>query len=147
MKNFYIELFQYSNHYNQMLGDLILKYRECVTEKTILLYNHILNAHEIWNYRIRKIPPPVSVWEVRPLESLKAIDHANFEETLSILENLDLSETIAYKTMRGDAFSNKVSDILFHAVNHSTYHRAQIATELKQQGIEPITTDYIFYKR
>ena len=48
---------------------------------------------------------------------------------------------------KGETFSNKIKDILFHIINHSTYHRAQIATDLKQNGIEPINTDYIFYKR
>lgn len=43
--------------------------------------------------------------------------------------------------------SPKIKDIMFHIVNHSTYHRAQIATELKDHGIEPLKTDYILYKR
>ena len=147
MKDFYIDLFQYSNHYNQLLYALIIENKERVTEKTILLFNHILNAHEIWNYRIKKMQPPASVWEIRPLESLNVIDNANFNDTLSILDNSDLNEIIDYKTSKGDGFSNKIADVLFHTVNHSTYHRAQIATELKQQGIAPLTTDYIFYKR
>ena len=37
--------------------------------------------------------------------------------------------------------------MLFHFVNHSTYHRGQIASNLKEHGIEPLVTDYIFYKR
>ncbi|WP_185211767.1 DinB family protein [Sphingobacterium mizutaii] len=35
---------------------------------------------------------------------------------------------------------------MFHIINHSNYHRAQIATELRKQEIEPIQTDYIKYK-
>lgn len=147
IKDFYKDLFQYSNHYNQLLADLIVGNRTIVTEKAIQLFNHILNAHQIWNYRIRRIQPLISVWEIQPLEGLKSIDKTNFEDTLSILENFDLNDSIDYQTTKGDAFTNKISNILFHVVNHSTYHRAQIATEFKQCGIAPINTDFILYKR
>ncbi|WP_111881753.1 DinB family protein [Aequorivita sp. CIP111184] len=32
-------------------------------------------------------------------------------------------------------------------INHSTYHRVQIINQLKEDGLKPIETDYIFYKR
>lgn len=54
---------------------------------------------------------------------------------------------IGYKTSKGDAFQNTVKDILFHIINHSTYHRGQIAANCKEYGIEPLMSDYIFYKR
>jgi uncharacterized damage-inducible protein DinB len=36
---------------------------------------------------------------------------------------------------------------MIHLVNHSTYHRAQIATLLRQGGLEPVNTDFITYDR
>jgi uncharacterized damage-inducible protein DinB len=36
---------------------------------------------------------------------------------------------------------------MIHLVNHSTYHRAQIAILLRQQGFEPVNTDFITYDR
>ncbi|QLH28398.1 MAG: hypothetical protein HWD63_02710 [Candidatus Parvibacillus calidus] len=39
-----------------------------------------------------------------------------------------------------------MKDIIFHIINHSTYHRGQIAMEFRQSGLEPLNTDYIFYK-
>ncbi|WP_081413715.1 DinB family protein [Eisenibacter elegans] len=35
---------------------------------------------------------------------------------------------------------NSAQEVFFHIINNSTYHRAQIATELKQQGINPLAT-------
>ena len=35
--------------------------------------------------------------------------------------------------------------VLRHVVNHSTYHRGQVASKLKRLGIEPPATDYIFW--
>jgi uncharacterized damage-inducible protein DinB len=45
------------------------------------------------------------------------------------------------------AFSNDIKSIIFHVINHSTYHRGQIASEFKQNGLDPMVTDYILYKR
>lgn len=57
------------------------------------------------------------------------------------------SEIIEYKNSTGKTFQNSRYDILIHVLNHGTYHRAQIATELRGHGIEPINTDYITYMR
>ncbi|MFC3356180.1 DinB family protein [Sphingobacterium zeae] len=34
------------------------------------------------------------------------------------------------------AFHNKVNDILLHVFNHGTYHRAQIASEMRRNSVE-----------
>lgn len=44
-------------------------------------------------------------------------------------------------------FTNTIGDILFHIVNHSTYHRGQIASDFRESDIEPLNTDYIMFKR
>jgi len=35
--------------------------------------------------------------------------------------------------------------VLRHVVNHSTYHRGQVAAKLKRLGAEPPATDMIFW--
>ena len=35
--------------------------------------------------------------------------------------------------------------VLRHIVNHSTYHRGQVASKLKRFGIEPPNTDFFFW--
>lgn len=86
-------------------------------------------------------------WEIHSIQDLKNIDKANYEQTLQILDAIDLNETINYSNIKGQAFSNCIRDIFFHVINHSTYHRGQIATEFKQHGLELMVTDYIFYKQ
>src|SRR5690606_13785015 len=71
----------------------------------------------------------------------------NYESTLLILETLDLNAKFHYKTTTGIAFNDTIRDTLFHVINHSTYHRGQIAMEFSQHGLEPLATDFIFYKR
>lgn len=53
-----------------------------------------------------------------------------------------------FNDMKGNSHSVKVCDIIQHAMNHSTFHRGQIVTMLRQLGIkEIIQTDYIAYIR
>jgi uncharacterized damage-inducible protein DinB len=35
--------------------------------------------------------------------------------------------------------------VLRHIVNHSTYHRGQVASKLKRLGIEQPATDFVFW--
>lgn len=140
------DLFEYNNDSNVRLLDLLLTNKENLPEKSITLINHIINAHEIWNARILNYPS-VGVWDVRPFDELHSIHQNNHLNTIKILFKYDLSHVITYSNSKGEVFENSVRDILIHVINHSTYHRAQIATDLKLHGITPINTDYIFYKR
>ena len=78
---------------------------------------------------------------------LKHINFTNYQNSLRIVEEYDFDERIRYTTSRGETFESTVRDILFHAINHSTYHRGQIASDFKLHGMTPLITDYIFYKR
>lgn len=145
--DFFKEAFEYNYHFNKELIQLFENNEQIIPEKSIKLLNHLIDAQQIWNERILGQQPSVSVWEIRPLESLKKHNETNYSNSLSILNTIELSRKIEYKNSKGEVFSNSVQDILFHAINHSTYHRAQIASDLKANGIDPINTDYIFYKR
>lgn len=147
MKSFFKELFEYSHYNNQKLGDIFISNQLVIPEKTLSLYNHILNAHQIWNNRINPQQPAFGVWQNHPVEDGKSIDNSNHTQSLYILDTYDFTEIINYKSSKGVSFSNSIRDILFHIINHSTYHRAQIATAFRQAGIEPLNTDFIFYKR
>ena len=146
MKEEFIGLFAYNHHSNQKVLKLVLEHPEEVSEKTINLVNHILNVHQIWNARILS-EPEFGIWQNHSWEMLWELNTKNHEKSLQILTELDVKAIIKYTTSKGVPYTNTVKDILFHLINHSTYHRAQIATELKNSGIEPENTDYIFYAR
>ncbi len=61
---------------------------------------------------------------------------------LAGLSAADLDRTIAYRRLNGEAFSSRLSDLFVHVVNHSTYHRGQLTTILRQLGEKPPTTDF-----
>lgn len=146
MKEKLIDLFEYTYHFNKEMIQLISENSSKVDEKTISLINHTLNAQQIWNARISG-DKTFEVWQINPFDTLEEINHQNFLKSIDIIQNGDLDNRIAYQNSRGNRFENSIFEMLFHAVNHSTYHRGQINTLLKQNDIKPILTDYIFYKR
>lgn len=141
-----IDIFEYTYHFNVEMIKVISENRKLVDDKTISLINHTLNAQQIWNARILE-EKTFEVWQINPFESLEEINHGNFLKSIDIIRNFDLDKRVEYQNSRGTKFENSIFEMLFHAVNHSTYHRGQINSLLKQNGITPVLTDYIFYKR
>ncbi|AZB26535.1 MULTISPECIES: DinB family protein [Chryseobacterium] len=146
MKEKLIDLFEYTYHFNAEMIKVIAESRALVDDKTISLINHTLNAQQIWNARILG-ETTFEVWQINPFESLVEINHTNFLKSIDIIRNFDPDQKIEYQNSRGTKFENTIFEMLFHAVNHSTYHRGQINSLLKQSGLTPLLTDYIFYKR
>lgn len=147
MKEFFKELFEYTFIFNNKVIDSLLTTNIEIPEKSLQLINHTINAQQIWNARIEGKDCSVNVWQIRPIDKLKHVNEQNYADSLNILSAYDFDTVISYKNSSGIAFKNTVRDILFHIVNHSTYHRGQIATDCKLQGMAPLATDYIFYKR
>lgn len=137
MKQFFKELLKYNHHFNQKLWGVFAEHPDKASVKAAGLYNHILNAHQIWNNRIDPQQTPFGVWELHSIRDCKDIDKTNYERSLLLLERVDLNESVDYTNSKGQVFNNNVRDILFHIINHSTYHRGQIATEFRLHGLEP----------
>lgn len=146
MKEQFIDLLEYNSYFNQLLIEIYLDNKDSFNEKMISLLNHILNAQQVWNSRIF-IEDSFGVWQINPDEKLLENNQSNFENSFKILSERNLDEIIVYRNSKGDEFQNSIREIFFHFINHSTYHRGQIAMLIKQAGLEPINTDYVFYKR
>ncbi|MET0636543.1 MAG: DinB family protein [Chitinophagaceae bacterium] len=145
MNDFFRKLFAYNHHVNQKLGDVLDANIEKIPEKTIKLYSHIINAHQIWNNRINPSEHPLGVWEIHSFGDCYHIDKLSYAHSLQIIDSLDLNSAIPGLQVRGKTFNKTAGEILFHIINHSTYHRGQIAADLRQSGIEPLPTDYFLY--
>ena len=58
----------------------------------------------------------------------------------------DLGRSVAFITGEGASLDNSIERIVYHVINHSTYHRGQVITMLKQLGVkEAVSTDLYFY--
>jgi uncharacterized damage-inducible protein DinB len=63
------------------------------------------------------------------------------------LADADLERIVEYRRMSGEAHADQLADLVRHAVNHSTYHRGQLVTQLRQVGAHPPGTDFVTYVR
>ena len=72
-------------------------------------------------------------------------------ELLAFIESKDeafLQEVLVYKNMKGDPYENVVEEILYHLVNHGSYHRGQLVTMLRGAGVtQLVSTDLIAWFR
>ena len=125
-------------------------------EKTIL---HIWDAELVWLKRLQG--ESLTEWPSKNFsgdrESLISgwIENSvAFRDFIQSKGESFLSEIISYKTLGGKAYSNTPEEIIYHVVNHGTFHRGQIITMLRANGISKLadseelsSTDLITYLR
>jgi uncharacterized damage-inducible protein DinB len=147
MRSFFLDKFEYNHSANQQVIALMEANPNAYSEKAKTLIGHTLNAHSIWNHRIQGTLSPLSVWDVFNLSELSELDTQNHFDSKSHINFHNIGSEVKYSNSEGKVFSSEIATILFHIINHSTYHRGQLMTELKLQRVPPISLDYIFFKR
>jgi uncharacterized damage-inducible protein DinB len=118
--------------------------------QAVELLGHVLGAERVWLSRIQGESSPVPVWPKLGLadaERVLAENVAGYRRVLSHLSSGGLQQPITYKTSAGDQFTSTVEDILTQVVTHGSYHRGQIAAQVRASGGTPSPTDYIAYIR
>jgi len=112
---------------------------------------HTAGAEKIWFERLTEVQSPVfllSVFKGTKEEAL-AIWETTSQNLKSFIENLD--ETQMQKVLRFVRLDNKTYELEYyqvfaHIFNHSTYHRGQLVTLLRQAGFTGIhSTDVSTY--
>jgi uncharacterized damage-inducible protein DinB len=114
------------------------------------LLSHIISAQKIWLNRILGKDIVIDPWQMLTQKELVPQSTPVTADWINLLEGLhenDFEKRIEYTNMKGEKFTNTIKDIVVHVINHSTYHRAQIAQLIRQSGGEPAKTDYIVYQR
>jgi len=113
---------------------------------------HIVWAEQLWLCRWLGAPNP-KVPQGKDLTSLAAV-RARWEEVeteraalLRDFPDARLSETRAVKPSTGGEFQHSFREMFRHAIDHSSYHRGQVVTMLRQVGVVPPVTGLIFYYR
>lgn len=147
MKAFFKELFEYNHHVNQQLVVMFNNGADKISDKAVKLFSHILNAHQIWNTRIEPGDTLFGVWTIHNIEKFEEIENKNFKNVLLIIDKYDPGQLIHLPAIKGKSFTKTIGQLLFHVINHSTYHRGQIATEFRLSGVEPLASDYFLYDK
>ena len=114
---------------------------------------HLLGADWIWLARWHGTSPTAlpEGWDLSSVDAIRQRWAEVERERAAFAAGLtddDLARPLAYRNMKGEAFVNTLAETLRHVVNHSTYHRGQVVTMLRQLGAQGVNTDLIgFYRQ
>lgn len=111
---------------------------------------HMLGSQRMWLSRFSGQPLD-RVPGLADFPDLLSWIHA-WEETASGIEAFvagltdeQLAAPITWTTTEGRTYTRPLWQPVLHLVNHSTYHRGQVTSLLRQLGHQPPSTDLIYY--
>jgi uncharacterized damage-inducible protein DinB len=111
---------------------------------------HIVSAQWIWLSRW-KGESPKGMWTAADYPtpaSLREKSEALAKDLAAFVAD-QTAESIAkplnYRNLKGEPMSFPLGQLMLHMANHSTYHRGQVTTLLRQLGAQPISTDFVLY--
>jgi uncharacterized damage-inducible protein DinB len=113
---------------------------------------HMVSAERIWLSRVQGAAeaPILEGTDVPTLASLRAVweqvgyDMARF---LGGITDKKLQESITARSPKGEMYTHTIGQVISHVVDHSTYHRGQVITLMRQLGVVPPNTGMITFFR
>lgn len=112
---------------------------------------HIISAEWIWLERWQgRSPNHLPDWVASGDFSVLAAHLAGVaSERAEFLRHISepmLGMVISFTYLSGVSGRHTLADALLHVINHSTYHRGQLASMIREAGGAPPFTDFIVYK-
>jgi|SRR5882672_8138238 len=118
---------------------------------------HMAGAEWIWLERWHGRSPALNeAWSLWKTESCADLATLNerwrdvIDRRTRFVSELDedrLAAELPFKLLSGDASSMPLVDQMQHVANHATLHRGQVVGMIRQLGLEPPSTDLLFYLR
>ena len=111
---------------------------------------HILGAEWIWLERWLGRSPR-ALLSASDFPTLQAVERRweavrlDQNQYIQTLVPDRLNDDVSYTNTRGERYSYALWRQMLHVLNHSSYHRGQVTTLLRQMGAEPAGTDLLVY--
>jgi uncharacterized damage-inducible protein DinB len=111
---------------------------------------HVLAAEWIWLERWNGTSPrallnPDSFPTVDSLRTRWAETETDYGSFIGGLQDRSLERIIAYTNTKGEEWKYPLGQMFQHVMNHSSYHRGQLTTMLRQLGAEVIPVDLLVF--
>ena len=149
MKQYLIDFFKYNDWANRKLLESIRQLPD--KEEAAKLFSHLISSQNKWLNRITEESVDASLaWfgPVFPLEQLESLWRESVDKWLQFLEGSDdpglESQIVFQRPSDGKKLAVIIRDIALQLNYHSIHHRAQISRIMREQGLTPPATDYIF---
>lgn len=158
-------LLQYANYNiwaNKLMIDAMLKLEEAQVDREIIssfpslrkTVYHTWSGEFVWVQRLQQVAQPVWLAGTytgsfaEACQDWQRVSGALAEQVNSYKDELALQQLVPYHDLKGNPHATRVCDMLNHVFNHSTYHRGQLVTMLRQLGVSEIpNTDLIAFVR
>ena len=118
---------------------------------------HMAGAEWIWLERwTGRSPAKAEAWTLWTPELCRDLATLNdrwqdvVDRRAQLISNLDedrLGAELHFSLLSGDPSSMRLVDQMRHVANHATMHRGQVVGMIRQLGIDPPSTDLLFYLR
>lgn len=158
-------LFDYTEWANDLameaadeLPDEALRHDVGISHKSIFgTLTHMAGAEWIWLERWHgRSPAKAEAWSMWTPASCGDLMTLNERwgdvvdrraEFIAQLDEDRLGADLPFRLLSGDPSSMRLVDQMQHVANHATMHRGQIVGMIRQLGVEPPSTDLLFYLR
>ncbi len=113
-------------------------------------FSHIVAAEDLWIARMTKSDRSLKVWPEISLNEIGEFIETNYSKYKNFIESWDekdFKKLNNYVNSKGNEYNTSVYDILNQIFTHGYYHRGQINSTLRTNGIEPVAVDYITFTR
>jgi len=109
---------------------------------------HMLGAEWLWLERWKGVSPPRLLDEgefpnVVALSDRWRAVNAHRDSWFRGVAEAALAEPLRYRSLEGKPHEVPLWQLVQHVTNHSSYHRGQVATLLRQLGAAPAGTDMV----
>jgi uncharacterized damage-inducible protein DinB len=114
------------------------------------LLKHIVGADQLWIERLNGYSPrampefPGSYAGQQFRDEWRKLE-ARERTFIEALTPAQLAKDLTYTNLKGVTSTWPLADVLYHIVNHGTYHRGQITHLLRDLGKDAPGTDYVLY--
>ena len=113
---------------------------------------HTMSAEWVWLERWKgvspeRLPDEAEFENIVALRDRWTIIEGHRRTWLEALPEAEAAGLVRYKSLAGAPFEAPLWQLVQHVANHSTYHRGQAITLLRQLGAKGVATDLVAWDR
>ncbi len=162
MKELLLQYARYNVWANKQIIDSVFKLEEADVDREInssfntirkTVY-HVWSAEYVWLQRLQLVEHPL--WVAGDFDGTFEAACIDWQRVSGELvqfakkqfDDRSFGHVVQYHDLKKHPHKTPVSEIMLHVFNHSTYHRGQLITMLRQAGLNEIPgTDFITFVR
>jgi uncharacterized damage-inducible protein DinB len=111
---------------------------------------HMVAAEWLWLQRWKGMYPKALI-PANDFPTLEAVAERwqsverDFRAYLAGLDEEALARPLAYRNTQGEEWTYPLWQMIAHVLNHQSYHRGQVATQLRMIGVHPPQVDLLLW--